>query len=214
MTYPGKRAVLVSSLTALAALSTVASPALASPYTTPCSIAKWNYKDAQARMVSGGCTCHVAERVGRDIPWSGNAGQWWANATWQKNEQEPRASSIAAFSYGHVAFVEGVSLDKRDVATKTEQILSGYRDEWRWNRWRFEKVRVPVYTTVTTGQVTETYTVRASNRDAYRAEAGVYNTSWKATKTYTERNGQRSNERWNTPRTEGASGLQGYIYRP
>ena len=176
-----------------------------------CPIAKWN----TLAGLDGGCTCHVATRIGVPIPWSGDAGAWWHNAKgiWPEDENRPKVGAIAAFSYGHVSYVEALTLMSRtQTSPGTERVITSYRASWSWRRFRWETV--PVYQTLATTQVTETYTVIASNRDYYRPQRGVYTTSWTAVRTYTLRNGAMVGERWSTPKSRGASGLLGYIYKP
>lgn len=64
------------------------------------------------RFPYGWCTYHVASR--RNIPWSGNAGQWYGNAraAGYAVGRAPAAGAIMVTGesgYGHVAYVESVS---------------------------------------------------------------------------------------------------------
>lgn len=242
-TRPLARMVLATCLVVVLASLFVAVPADAR---TPvrgetCRIAKWN-----ANGVSGGCTCWVASNIGVDIPWSGNAGQWWANAagysSWTRSSDEPRVNSIAAWNFGHVGLVSSVAktgesrttirTEQAQVGSRTETYISGYRDEWRIQNKKSVKVRVavyskrvvPIYATIKTEQVTESYRVTSTNMDYYYYEKGVFMESWTATRTYTVRNGASQNDaRWSTPRSGYSSAsngmpgyslatLQGYIY--
>src|SRR5581483_9942449 len=161
-----------------------------------CSIAKWNTAAEQAdgtlKMVSGGCTCYVAERIGRPIPWDGDAEYWYSNPTWPKRPTEPRAGAIAAFASGHVAYVESVTLEKTDRMQLTP------------NAWA----------------IFETYRVTVAQRDYYADELGVFRSSWQARKMYMLVNGKATTPAWQTVPGSAVglrsnlARLQGYIYRP
>lgn len=164
--------------------------------TARCPIAKWNTLVEQAdgtyKLVSGGCTCYVAEKVGRPIPWWGDAEDWYGNTTWQKHPTEPRAGAIAAFASGHVAYVESVSLLKTEVMQLTP----------------------------TARVIFETYRVTVSQRDFYADELGVFQSSWQARKMYLVVKGKAGAPAWQTV-PMSATGLrsnlarlQGYIYAP
>lgn len=174
----------------------LALPATAREPTTRCSIARWNTPVEQAdgtyKLVSGGCTCYVAEKVGRSIPWDGDAEYWYRNTTWSKNPTEPRAGAIAAFASGHVAYVDSVTLVKTESVTLTPNARA----------------------------VFETYRVTVSQRDFYADELGVFTSSWQARKMYLVVNGKANTPAWQTV-PGSASGLrsnlarlQGYIYQP
>lgn len=185
-----------------------------------CSIPKWQVK-YNGVNVSGGCTCHVAERVksatGKDIPWKGNAGAWWDNSTWTKNTDEPRKGAIAAFSYGHVAYVESVVYKNKNTPTEI-QTMNYTRD--------FVKYRATLY------KVTETYTVLLSHKDYSRIIQGDNSVRFttfesKVEKFYWQSENLKkldwvrnrnfplpgiSKDKWTTSRTGNAKSLQGFIY--
>ncbi len=202
-------------------LSTIPSGAVlaASKQTLPvCSITKWQvlYNGA---WVSGGCTCHVAERVkavtGKNIPWNGNAGAWWGNSTWAKSTNEPRKGAIAGFGYGHVAYVESVTLKNQSspVKIKSADYTSNY-----------------VKYSATLYKVTETYTVRLSHKGFSRIIKGdnsVWYTSFESRlekyywvsvnlgklDTVRYRNlPDKPADKWTTDRVGNAAGLQGFIF--
>lgn len=203
----GLVAILVGFILALAP----ATAADARTSTSRCPIAQWN----TAAGVSGGCTCHVAQRIGVPIPWSGNAGEWWAKATWPKSSDEPRVGSIAAFAYGHVSYIERVALvTTARSAPINVQVITGYRKELRWSGPLPYWISVPVYRSTSVVRVTETHDVAASNRSYYNEERGVFETRWSAQRAYSVMDGGTSNVRWTTSRTGSGAGLQGYIYRP
>jgi CHAP domain len=87
-----------------------------------------------ARIASGGtfpfgqCTYYVATR--RNVTWSGNAGQWYANASAQGYAvgPTPRAGSIMVTwesSLGHVAYVEYVNPDGSYVVSEMNNSALG-----------------------------------------------------------------------------------------
>lgn len=211
-----------------------ATPADARNYTTPCAapgatpaaraaLDKWNFFDtAQGKMVSGGCTCHVAQRIwdtyGLRIPWSGNANAWWPNSIphWP-NGQIPRKHSIAVFAQGnasHVAFVEEVSVDVRREA-KAETRVVGHRSEIRTRRGPpfVEVVKVPITQRVEYVNITETYRVTASNRSAFDADRGVYRTYWTHVLSYRLESGRMLPVNAPLPTGDGRN-LTGYLYAP
>lgn len=209
---------------ALPSSSTSAAP-LALPQ---CSISKWN-----PGGISGGCTCYVAERVkaaGRDIPWGGNAGSWWANSNgkWVRKTDEPRPGAIAAFSYGHVSYVDSVKSQSKSqpAKVKTQTYFTYYQP--------FPviapRIQFKVAAVATQYQITETYKVNASQRDYTRIlknDNSIRYSSWEAKKiSYYWSKDPRyplaywslslvpplPQDKWSTPRAGGANGLQGYIY--
>jgi len=201
----------------------------AAPLALPvCSISNWNYNG-----ISGGCTCYVAERVlaatGKAIPWGGNASAWWANSSgrWNRNTDEPRKGAIAAFSYGHVSYVDSVVLKNSQTAKIKTQPYVTYSVPFPviapW-------IKFTVTATATQYEVTETYTVNAKQRDYSRIvknDNTVRDSNWQATKKsyYWSRDPRYPfhywsttlvpalpADKWTTLRTGGANGLQGYIY--
>jgi hypothetical protein len=68
----------------------------------------------------GYCTYYVATL--RNVPWSGNADEWWVNAQPYRPEGHvPVAGAIAVFDYapdGHVGYVESVNTDGSFVITE------------------------------------------------------------------------------------------------
>lgn len=68
-----------------------------------------------AKFVYGQCTWYVASR--RNVPWTGDAWMWWANARAMgfAEGQVPQPGAIMvtweSYYYGHVAYVEQVNLD-------------------------------------------------------------------------------------------------------
>jgi hypothetical protein len=203
------------------------SPTNAAPLALPvCSIPNWNYNG-----ISGGCTCYVAERVksatGKSIPWGGDASAWWANASgkWTRSADEPRVGAIAAFSYGHVAYVDSVN----KIST-SQPVMVRTQPYTTYLAFPFIK-RVA---TATLYSVTETYTVKVSQKDYNRIlknDNTIRYSEWKATKTryYWEKDTryplfywsitlvpQPPAPIWKTPRgttsKSGSNGLQGYIY--
>jgi hypothetical protein len=209
-----KLASLVVALTFAMALLPGTSAAAA----TACSVSKWNVNIGTSRnpiWVSGGCTCYVAEKIGKNIPWRGDAGDWYRNSTWSKNTDEPRANAIAAFT-GHVAWIDSVRLiNSKDTNVRQQTVQTGTLDYLTWKTWYFVWVTEPVYLTITTKTVVETYEVNVSQRDYLRSLAGnnsIRYTNWTATRTYEVRNGSAGPATWNTPRQGNAGRLQGYIY--
>lgn len=174
----------------------LATPTGAREPTGRCPISKWNTPVEQAdgtyKLVSGGCTCHVAEKVRQPIPWWGDAEHWYRNATWKKHPTEPRAGAIAAFSSGHVAYVESVTLLKVEAIALTPNARAMF----------------------------ETYQVSVSQRDFYADELGVFRSTWQARKMYLLVNGQAGTPAWQTVPVSATglranlARLQGYIYPP
>ena len=178
------------------------------------------------KLISGGCTCYVANKVWSlrrvEVPNWGSAGSWYGNATWRKGPNKPQANAIAVFS-GHVAWVDRVSRDSQAKALLEQPRQERYQSGWTWQWQRsgllWKLVKVPVYSTRTVGNwrwnVTEIYTVSASqqNYNPQNPNGPVVSSSWKATRTYVEVNGQVTNEKWSTAANGiGYGTFQGYIY--
>jgi surface antigen len=125
-----------------------------------CSISTWQVP-YNGQMVSGGCTCHVAERVkavtGKLVPNWHNAGSWWSNSTWPKNTDTPKVGAIAAFGSGHVAYVE--SLTKASESTAVKVKTATYTLNW-------------IKYTATLYKTTYTYKVKLSQKDFSRIKKG------------------------------------------
>lgn len=188
--------------------------------------ARWNWEVTKGKFISGGCTCYVANKVWSlrrvEVPNWGSAGSWYANANWRKDPNKPQANAIAAFS-GHVAWVDSVSRDSQVKALLEQPRQERYQSGWAW-QWQksgglWKYVKVPVYSTRTVGNwrwnVTEIYTVSASqqNYNPQNPNGPVVGSSWKATRTYVEVNGQVTNEKWSTAANGiGYGTFQGYIY--
>jgi hypothetical protein len=161
----------------------------------------------------------VAERVksatGKNIPWNGNAGAWWNNSTWAKSKDEPRKGAIAGFSYGHVAYVESVTLKNQSSPVKIRST------EYTLN---YVKYSATLY------KVTTAYTVRLSHKGfsrILRGDNSVWYTSFESKlekyywvsvnlrklDTVRYRNlPDKPGDKWTTPRVENAAGLQGFIF--
>ncbi len=104
------------------------------PAPIKCSISTWN----TSQGISGGCTCYVAERfaaMGLAIPNWNDAGQWWSKASnsstsngWKTDRNQPRQPSIAAFDYGHVAYVASVSWVRNEQQIEVYKVVAMQRD--------------------------------------------------------------------------------------
>jgi surface antigen/LysM repeat protein len=89
-----------------------ASPATGSSYVRPAVPVAYQSSN---RFPFGQCTWYVAQK--RQIPWNGNAWQWYGNAQafGYRVGSQPRPGSIQvtweSYYYGHVAYVESVNGD-------------------------------------------------------------------------------------------------------
>ena len=110
--------------------ATTVSPARQSSYTGGGQIQGGGGVSVGNHFDNGYCTWYVATR--RNVPWFGNANQWWPNARAYGFAEgyQPQVGAImvtAESGYGHVAYVEAVNPDGSWVVSEMNYAGWGYR---------------------------------------------------------------------------------------